>query len=469
MSFCLRSHKSVSLGIPALLVLCGAPAFAATLTVSNTNDSGDGSLRAAIAAASSGDIIDATGATGVIALQSPLTIVSNVTINGPGAASLAVNGSNTVACFSITVNASISGLTVENCAGVEGAAIYNSLATVSLTNMYILVNSASSGGGAISNAGGMMTLTGVTLSGNITQGVGGAIKNTGSLTVTNSTLANNSAQVNGGGIYSSGPVTVVSSTFSANSSNLGGAVYNNASTLSLQNTLLAGSEGGNCAGSMTSAGYNLSDDSTCALAGTGDLNNQAAGLDPNGLQNNSGPTPTIALLSTSAAVNRIPPANCAVAVDQRGVARPQGGNCDTGAYEYPGFTTFTCQLTPAIGPGAPGRGMGPISFGAQYEMSATFTVGSPLDVVNPVTQQVNVQLGSYLLNLAPGAFSQVGPGIWTSMGFVNNAFVQAEIQSLGNSQYELFVNPISIPFGAPSPMAVSVAVGLYSGTTSAAY
>jgi len=58
-----------------------------------------------------------------------------------------------------------------------------------------------------------------------------------------------------------------------------------------------------------------------------------------GLQNNGGPTQTIALLGTSAAVDAIPVSACTdvggnpVATDQRGVLRPQGAACDIGAFE----------------------------------------------------------------------------------------------------------------------------------------
>src|SRR5262245_9991633 len=63
------------------------------ISVTNTNDSGPGSLRDALAAANDGDTIDATDVSGTILLTSgELQINHNVTINGPGAGSLAVNG-----------------------------------------------------------------------------------------------------------------------------------------------------------------------------------------------------------------------------------------------------------------------------------------------------------------------------------------------------------------------------------------
>jgi hypothetical protein len=188
---------------------------------------------------------------------------------------------------------------------------------------------------------------------------GGGIFNTatGAATVTNSTLAGNSAtgQSNGGGIYNDGTLTLLSSTLSHNSARNtaaphgaeGGAIFNNG-TLILKSTLLAGQgTNGNCSGGGTSDGYNLSDDSTCSfLTQTGDQNNSStAGLSPGSLQNNGGPTRTIALLSTSSAVNAIPPSACTdtfgnpVLTDQRGIARPQGSGCDIGAFEFVPFVS----------------------------------------------------------------------------------------------------------------------------------
>jgi len=71
-----------------------------TNRVTNTNDSGTGSLRHALAAAHNGDTIDATGVSGRIlltsgALQTNSFFNNNVRIIGPGAGNLAVDGNAT--------------------------------------------------------------------------------------------------------------------------------------------------------------------------------------------------------------------------------------------------------------------------------------------------------------------------------------------------------------------------------------
>ena len=74
------------------------PSPTPTLIVTNTNDSGPGSLRQALADANDGDIIG-FAVTGTIGLTSgELLVAKNITISGPGAENLAVNGKTKAAC-----------------------------------------------------------------------------------------------------------------------------------------------------------------------------------------------------------------------------------------------------------------------------------------------------------------------------------------------------------------------------------
>src|ERR1700751_3189215 len=104
-----------------IMLLCAAvvsvhSSYGNTITVTNTNDSGPGSLRNALAIANDGDTIDATGVSGTILLTSgELQINHNVTINGPSAGNLAVNGNATFRGFeNFASNVTISGFTVTN-------------------------------------------------------------------------------------------------------------------------------------------------------------------------------------------------------------------------------------------------------------------------------------------------------------------------------------------------------------------
>jgi hypothetical protein len=88
------SRFRFNLRVPVCLVLCAMSmsARAATITITNTNDSGPGSLRQALADANDGDTIN-FAVTGTIGLTSGEVLVEkSVTISGPGATNLAIDG-----------------------------------------------------------------------------------------------------------------------------------------------------------------------------------------------------------------------------------------------------------------------------------------------------------------------------------------------------------------------------------------
>ena len=171
--------------------------------VTNTNDSGLGSLRQEILDANANpglDTIDfATGLSGTIVLKSgELQITNDVTIDGPGANLLTVSGNNTSRIFNIDD-------------GNLGTALAVAISGLKLTGG----NAGSDSGGAIFNAE-ALTLTNSTLSGNSAGWSGGGIYNEGTMTLTNSTLSDNSAH-DGGGIFIVSAATLTNSTLSGNS------------------------------------------------------------------------------------------------------------------------------------------------------------------------------------------------------------------------------------------------------------
>src|SRR5690606_6795296 len=145
-------------------------------------------------------------------------------------------------------------------------------------------------------------------------------------------------------------VTLIHVTFSGNSAGTnGGGLRANNSTITLKNTIIADSvSGGDCtlsASGVIGAGsiHNLIEDtgsSACNL--THGVDGNIIGLDPKlgPLADNGGFTQTHALLVGSPAINAGDAAICAAAPvnheSQNGVTRPQGPQCDIGAYEYDG-------------------------------------------------------------------------------------------------------------------------------------
>jgi hypothetical protein len=285
------------------------------------------------------------------------TFTNNGTTAGAGVAGGAIDFDDTSGGNTLTINNST--FTTNTGAAGAGGAIYQQGAsgTLTIANSTFSGNSAT-GGGGIYNSGGTLSITNSTFSGNsATASGGGGITTNAAATITNSTFSGNSAPV-GGGIYNSGgTLSITNSTFSGNSATtIGGGIRQfdgGGGTVTLRNTIVANSTASaNCAGTITNGGNNLQFGGTVA-------NSCGAGIttaDPvlGALGNNGGPTQTMALLTGSAALDKIPNAGgCGFGItsDQRGVARPQpaGGLCDIGAYEYQAPAAPVYGSTPAPG------------------------------------------------------------------------------------------------------------------------
>jgi hypothetical protein len=209
-------------------------------------------------------------------------------------------------------------------------------------------------GGGLFILSGTATVTGSTFSGNTASSGGGLVNdNVGNLSLSDCTFNGNSAPVNslgtgnGGAIYAEGgPLSLTSCTLSGNSAGHvgGGIAVFPGNSLSLGNTILAGNTALLAGfspdlivlsgGSINSQGYNLVGDGhgTGGFTATDQVGTANSPIDPRlgPLQDNGGPTQTMALLPGSPALNAGDPAQLGLA-DQRGVVRSGGVN--VGAYQ----------------------------------------------------------------------------------------------------------------------------------------
>jgi hypothetical protein len=359
--------------------------WAATNTVTTTADTGAGSLRQAVASATAGDTIDFT-VTGTITLTSgEIALDKNLALSGPGADVLAVSGNSASRIFNVASNAtvSVSGLSLKNGTDATGAGggIHNAgtltLSACTISNCQAGASAPFSGGGAIFNAtSGVLVVVNSTLDNNQATGGagdesgGGIYNDSGSATISNSTIAANTAQGTngfGGGVFNqSGSVVLISSTIALNSAaGAGGGVANTNGVFSVADSIIATNAATSATtnapdaiGDFVSNGFNLigdGDDSTGFAAGvnTDQVGSASVPLDPllGPLQNNGGPTFTLALLPGSPAINT---GTCDdPSTDQRGDPRPVGPACDIGPFEVQACTdlgsTITCITTNLVG------------------------------------------------------------------------------------------------------------------------
>jgi hypothetical protein len=298
----------------------------------------------------------------------------------------AISGNYSGAGFIGTIvnsgNLTVSNSTISDNSGVgiknSGSATIN-YSTLSGNNVFGGYNPDSLGGGIFNT--GNLTVNNSTISGNKVTAVGAVPSGTGSvggpagngmgggiymgggmLSINSSTLAVNQAIGGssfpayagpgdglGGGLYiARGMVSITNSTLAGNQATggwvidghytpelgYGGGIYNaaGASALQMHDTILADNTadtGPDLDGGVTSLGYSLIGNTAGGSGfGASDLLNVNPRFGP--LQNNGGPTQTMALLPGSPALNAGDPTQLGVA-DQRGVVRTGGVNI--GAYQ----------------------------------------------------------------------------------------------------------------------------------------
>jgi hypothetical protein len=207
-------------------------------------------------------------------------------------------------------------------------------------------------GGGVNLSGATAQITNVTFAGNSAGSVGGAFDSDsgGSVTLAFVTItANEATQIDGGGLGTSENVRVRDSIITGNTAPKGADCESKVA-----------SEGGNVAGA------------TCELSGPSDLTAASAGLGP--LEGS--PIPFLEPLAGSPALDRAL-APCP-ATDVRGVARPQGAACDSGAVERvvpaPGGGV-TPILSPPLGKSGPTKAP---SLSAPGQSHSVWRAGSKL-------------------------------------------------------------------------------------------
>jgi predicted outer membrane repeat protein len=224
---------------------------ASTITVTNTADTGPGSLRAVLGAAASGDVIqfDPSLNGQVILLASQISVTKAVTIEGPGADKIAISGGNRTRIFSVTAPLTLTGLNLKNGLG-DGGALFVLRASARVIDCTFMDNAAPDGlGGAVYNPGSPVEFSHCTFSRNTASGFGLGGVFFGSpnapVTMTDCIFSNNSAH-DGGAIFGDAQLTLLRCIFTGNSiptDGIAGAVFNEDPTL-ISGCLFTGNSAG---------------------------------------------------------------------------------------------------------------------------------------------------------------------------------------------------------------------------------
>ena len=403
------------------MMLCMPLAARAACVVTNTDDSGPGSLRACVAAG--GQVVFSISLYGkTIAVDEPIIVSKYVTISGPGPDSLTISGRVGVFAVSQGGLVSISGLTFAN-GGIRGVTdespIFNRRGSVTVEHC-IFSRNTSEFGGAISTIGGALAVHHCTFSAN-SSNEGGAIftPNGAFVEVTDSTFSGNPAQDSGGAIYYRGTGSSVAgsnvlivwdSTFTDNRAPSGGDLYISMpeGAADVINCTFSGNTGGIYinAPPLEVSNSILSVDCTDAGPGSsgcptngrsGNVVGVNAGLAP--LGNYGGPTLTMLPLPGSAAICAGALSEVRASADQRGFPRVN--------YSYTGYT-------PCVDAGAVQTNYQSVAFAqASYSGSPGVAISDPAPPLVSATEngqnRGGVPMTLSFIGTQPGSASGYGP------------------------------------------------------------
>jgi hypothetical protein len=241
------------------------PARASTITVTNTNDSGTGSLRQALTAASDGDTITFAVTGNIVLTSGGLPVNKNLAIVGPGAEQLSIDGNQALLVLGVfpEKTAAISGLTIRN----AQAGIGNEQGTLTVSNCAVRGNSevglfndgmltvrncvvSGNSGGGILNGYGVLTV----IYCDVSENSYGIYNDHGSSSISNCMVSSN----HDGGLFNNGvtggpndhvfgiaPLTIADSIINDNS---GPGVDNNSGAVTIVNSTISGNSVGNTGG-----------------------------------------------------------------------------------------------------------------------------------------------------------------------------------------------------------------------------
>ncbi|MBX7222137.1 MAG: hypothetical protein K1Y36_19450, partial [Blastocatellia bacterium] len=236
----------------------------ATLTVTNGNDSGAGSLRDTVAAAAAGDTIVFSGVSTVTLTSATINITVDLTIDGgTSGVTITRSGATNFRLFLVSANVTLNKLTLTNgnstpgtSSALNGGAVRSTAGNLTLTGCSFSGNNSSNGGGAVDAAttAGVLTVSDCTFTNNTCANAGGAIiiSSPGPNFISNSTFNSNSTTGTAGAINIGTATTMTNCTVTGNSSAGTGGAINVTATSTFTNVTVVGNTSSQAA--QTTAG-----------------------------------------------------------------------------------------------------------------------------------------------------------------------------------------------------------------------
>jgi len=102
----------------------------------------------------------------------------------------------------------------------------------------------------------------------------------------------------------------------------------------------------------------------------------------------------------------------------------------------------------------------------RFDLKESFTLGANSKGINPVTEDVTLQIGTFAVTIPAGSFEQKPNGRFDFKGVINDVKLKAQIVPLGNNIFTFNAEGKGVDLtGLTSPVTVVLTIGTDSGST----
>src|SRR3989475_91035 len=101
----------------------------------------------------------------------------------------------------------------------------------------------------------------------------------------------------------------------------------------------------------------------------------------------------------------------------------------------------------------------------EFEVKGTFTLGAGSNGINPLTEDVTLEVGAFTATIPAGSFRRHGQGTFKFEGVAGGARLEVKIQARGGNRFEFKAEGKGAQVGTATPVTVRLAIGDDAGST----
>ena len=102
----------------------------------------------------------------------------------------------------------------------------------------------------------------------------------------------------------------------------------------------------------------------------------------------------------------------------------------------------------------------------RFDLKESFTLGANSNGINPLTEDVTLQIGTFSVTIPAGSFKQIPHGRFAFEGVINGVNLEVQIVPLGNKIFTFKAEGTGADFtGLTNPVTVVLTIGTNTGST----